>query len=68
MGNLYDLRNEDLGELATVLNPFIQAYRPHSKPKTWREYKKEGIKKMDPETVVDVIYDQWEEQQDWVDD
>lgn len=55
MSSLYHLRDKDLGELAPVLYPFINSYRPHSKPESWRQLRAKGYKKIIKESFVDEL-------------
>lgn len=55
MANLYEWRNRDLGELAPKLYPFINAYRPHSKPQSWQDLKKAGYKRIIKDSFVDEL-------------
>jgi len=68
MRDLFALRNEDLGELAPVLRPFIDAYRPHSRPPSRQELLAAKLEVLPKESCMDVVREQWEGQQEWADD
>ena len=55
MASLYELRDRDLGDLAPVLYPFINAYRPHTKPRSSKEYRSQGAKPIVKESFVDEL-------------
>jgi hypothetical protein len=58
---IYNLRNVELDPaLAAKLWPFINARRPHSEAPTWREFKEDGVDKVDKESLMDIIIDQRE--------
>lgn len=57
MASLYNLRNKDLGELAPLLYPFINAHRPHSRPRTWQDLKKAGYVRIVKDSFVDDLED-----------
>jgi hypothetical protein len=58
---IYNLRNVELDPaVAAKLFPFINAYRPHDTAPTWREFKEDGVDKVDKESLMDIIIDQRE--------
>jgi hypothetical protein len=58
---IYNLRNVQLDPaLAAKLFPFINAYRPHDAAPTWREFKADGVDKIEEESLMDLIEDQYE--------
>jgi hypothetical protein len=58
---ILELRDTELSaELAAKLWPFTQAYRPHDSIPTWQEFKADGIDKIEEESLMDVIIDQYE--------
>ena len=58
---IYNLRNVELDPaLAAKLWPFINARRPHSEAPTWREFKEDGVEKIEEESLMDIIIDQYE--------
>lgn len=56
---IYNLRYTDLGPLAMKLHPFIYARRPHDKAPTWRDLKAEGLERVEDESLMDIIEDQY---------
>jgi hypothetical protein len=58
---IYNLRNVELDpDLAVRLYPFINAWRPFDNPPTWRELKAQGLEKVEEESVMDFVLDQYE--------
>jgi hypothetical protein len=58
--NIYNLRNVELDPtLAAKLHPFINARRPHDPAPTWRELKADGLEKVDEDSLMDIIEDQY---------
>ncbi len=58
---IYQLRQTELNpELAAKLWPFINARRPHDKPPTWQELRAQGLEKVEDESLMDIIQDQYE--------
>ena len=58
---IYAMRYIELEpELAAKLWRFTVAYRPHDPAPTWREFKADGVDKVDEESLMDVIVDQYE--------
>ena len=58
---IYNLRNVELDPaLAAKLFPFVNAYRPHDPAPTWREFKEDGVDKIEKESLMDIIIDQHE--------
>ena len=47
-------------EVATKLWPFLNAHRPHDEVQTWRELRASGLEKVEEESVMDVVIDQYE--------
>jgi hypothetical protein len=62
MTDIYNqLRYTELNpELAAKLYPFINAYRPHDQPPTWQELKASGLEKIEEDSLMDIIADQYE--------
>lgn len=58
---LEEARSKELdpAEVA-LLWRFTQAYRPHDTPPTWQELKANGLTKMDEDSLLDIIIDQYE--------
>ena len=50
------------GEL-TLLWRFTQAQRPHDPAPTWRELRDEGCERIEDESLLDLIIDQYEYEQ-----
>lgn len=44
----------------TLLWRFTQAHRPHDTPPTWQELKENGLTKIDEDSLLDIIIDQYE--------
>ena len=62
---IYQLRNIELDPtVAAKLWPFTQAYRPHDPAPTWRDFKADGIDKVDEESLMDIIVDQYESERE----
>jgi hypothetical protein len=60
MTNIYELRNIEMDPaLAAKLFPFVNAYRPHSPAPTWRELKDSGLEKIENESMMNVIEEQY---------
>jgi hypothetical protein len=58
---IYQLRQAELDPaLAAKLFPFTNAYRPHDPPPTWQELKAQGLEKVDEDSLMDIIIDQYE--------
>ena len=58
--NIYDLRYVQLEPaLAAKLFPFVNAYRPHDPAPTWQELKASGLEKIEEESLMDIIEDQY---------
>ena len=58
---IYQLRHVELDpRVVAKIWPFINAYRPHDDAPTWREFKADGVDKVDEESLMDVIIDQYE--------
>ena len=57
---IYNLRNVELDPaLAAKLFPFAIAWRPHDEAPTWRELKADGLEKVDEDSLMDTIEDQY---------
>jgi hypothetical protein len=57
---IYQLRHVELEPgLAAKLYPFINAYRPHEPVRTWRDLQDEGLDKIEEESLMDIIEDQY---------
>jgi hypothetical protein len=61
MADIYNqLRYTELNpELAAKLWPFIQARRPHEDPPTWRDLQAQGLEKIEEDSLMDIIEDQY---------
>jgi len=60
---LYEARNSELNPAeAALLWRFTQAYRPHDKAPTPGELRAQGLERIDPETVMDTVREQFEEE------
>lgn len=58
--SLYTLRHEQMDPaLAAKLFSFVNAYRPHDTPYSWRELREEGLDPLDDESVMDFIEDRY---------
>lgn len=44
----------------TLLWRFTQAQRPHDPAPTWRELRDEGLEKVDEESLLELVIDQYE--------
>jgi hypothetical protein len=53
MGSLFSLRENDLGELAPKLAPFIVAYRPHGEIPKLKMLREEGYERIEKESFLD---------------
>jgi hypothetical protein len=61
---IYQLRHIELDPSdAAKLWPFTQAYRPHDPVPSWREFKADGIDKIEEESLLEVIIDQYDSEQ-----
>lgn len=59
--NICYLRHTELQpEVAAKLWPFINAYRDHDPAPNWREYKADGIDRIEQESLLEIIRDQHE--------
>lgn len=59
MSSIYALRETELSPtLAPKLWPFINAYRPHDEPRSWKVLREEGLEKIEPESTWDLIEEQ----------
>ena len=57
---IYNLRNVELDPaLAAKLFPFVNAYREHDPAPTWRELKADGLGKVDEDSLMEIIEDQY---------
>lgn len=57
---IYQLRHEQLDPaLVAKLFPFVNAYRPHDPAPTWRELRDSGLEKIEDESLMDIIEDQY---------
>jgi hypothetical protein len=58
---IYQLRSIELDPtVAAKLWPFTNAYRPHDPAPTWREFKADGVDKIEEESLMEIIVDQYE--------
>ena len=63
---IYNLRYVELDPaLAAKLFPFINAYRPHDPAPTWQELKAQGLEKVEEESLMDVVMDQYEHEKEF---
>jgi hypothetical protein len=64
---LYEARNSELNPAeAALLWRFTQAYRPHDSVPTPKELRDQGLERIDPETVMDTVRDQFEAEKEEV--
>ena len=60
MTNIYQLRQVQLDPKdAALLWRFTAAYRPHDQPLTWRDLRDSGLEKVEDESLMDIIEDQY---------
>ncbi len=58
---IYDIRQKELSpKEAALLWRFTAAYRPHDPAPTWQELKAQGLEKVDEDSLMEVIIDQYE--------
>jgi len=58
---VYNLRYVELdSSLAAKLYPFINARRPHDQPQTWQELKASGLERIEEDSLMNIIEDQYE--------
>jgi hypothetical protein len=58
---IYDIRQKELSpKEAALLWRFTAAYRPHDPAPTWQELKAQGLEKVDEDSLMDIIIDQYE--------
>ena len=63
--SIYNLRYTQLDpSVAAKIWPFVNAYRPHEEVRTWRTLRDEGLDPVENESLLDVIEDQWEAEQE----
>jgi hypothetical protein len=61
--DLYNVRHQELSPRdAALLWRFTQAYRPHDTPETWQQLKERGLARVADDSILDEIYDQYEEE------
>jgi hypothetical protein len=66
---IYEIRQVELDpSLAAKLFPFVNAWRPHDPIPTWRDLKAQGLEKIDEDSLMDVIQDQFEAERECVTD
>ena len=64
---IYEIRNTELSPKdAALLWRFTAAYRPHDPIQNWRELRDSGLDKVEEDSVMDVIRDQYEAEQEQV--
>jgi hypothetical protein len=60
MTSLYYLRDKELpAHLAAKLAPFIRSWAPHSKPPKTTELKAQGYERIEKESFVDLLEDNY---------
>lgn len=65
MNNIHDIRNTELSPKdAALLWRFTTAYRPHDPIETWRDLRDSGLEKVEDESLMDIIIDQYEYSQE----
>ncbi len=58
---IYAMRYIELEpEIAAKIFPFVNAYRPHDPAPTWREFREDGVDRIEEESLMDIIVDQYE--------
>jgi hypothetical protein len=58
---IYQLRHVELDPaVAAKLWRFIAAHRPHDPAPTWCEFREDGIDKIEEESLMEIIVDQYE--------
>ena len=58
---LYNARQTELKPAdAAILWRFTQAYRPHDAAPTWQELKASGLERIEEDSLMDVIRDEFE--------
>ena len=58
---IYDLRHEVLDPaLAAKVFPFVNAYRPHDEVPNRTYFKEEGLDRVEDESLMDLIVEQYE--------
>jgi hypothetical protein len=63
--SVYNLRYTELDpSVAAKIWPFVAAYRPHEEVRSWRVLREEGYEPFEEESLMDVIEDQWEAEQE----
>jgi hypothetical protein len=58
---IYEARLRELSPKdAALLWRFTAAYRPHDQPPTWQALKASGLEKIEEDSLMDIIEDQYE--------
>jgi hypothetical protein len=58
---IYQLRQVELDPtVAAKLWPFINSYRVHDPAPTWQELRAQGLEKIEEDSLMDIIIDQYE--------
>lgn len=57
---IYNLRHVQLDPAVVAkIFPFVNAYRPHDPAPTWRELQDQGLEKIEEDSLMDIIEDQY---------
>ena len=57
---IYDIRFKELSpKEAALLWRFTAAYRPHDPAPTWQELKAQGLERIDEDSLMDIVEDQY---------
>lgn len=57
---IYEARFKELDPKdAALLWKFTSAYRPHDQPPTWQELKASGLERIEEDSLMDIIEDQY---------
>lgn len=57
---IYEARLKELDPKdAALLWRFTAAYRPHDQPPTWQDLKASGLEKIEEDSLMDIIEDQY---------
>lgn len=58
---IYQLRSIELDPtVAAKLWPFTNAYKTHDPAPTWQELRDQGLEKIEEDSLMDIIVDQYE--------
>ena len=66
--SIYQVRNTELSPKdAALLWRFTAAYRPHDAPPTRQDLKDNGLERIEDESLMDIIIDQYEYEKELAD-